>query len=163
ELFTLNIARLPTTSAVWSALLTGAEQLPPFFYVLTRGALSLFGEGNVALRLPSILGVWVMSLCLFRFVSKRSTSLYGLAAVLSVLTTGAYYYAFEARPYALVLGFSGLALICWQSLAEGKKRALSLVGFAFSLAAAVACHYYAVLVLIPFVCGEVARTWARRR
>jgi hypothetical protein len=163
ELFTLNIARLPTISDVWSALLTGAEQLPPFFYVLTRASLSLFGESNIALRLPSILGFWVMSLCLFWFVSKRSTSLYGLAAILFVLTTGAYYYAFEARPYALVLGFSGLALICWQSLAEGKRRALSLIGLALTLAAAVACHYYAVLVLIPFACGEAARTLARRR
>jgi hypothetical protein len=162
-LFTLNIARLPTMPDVWSALLTGAEQLPPFFYVLTRASLSLFGENNIALRLPSILGFWVMSLCLFWFVSKRSTSLYGLVAMLFVLTTGAYYYAFEARPYALVLGFSGLALLCWQSLADGSRRAPSLMGLALGLAAAVACHYYAVLVLIPFACGEAVRTWVRRR
>jgi hypothetical protein len=89
ELFTLNIARLPSLAEVWSALLTGAEQLPPFFYMLTRAVLSLLGESNLALRLPAILGFWVMGLCLFRFVSKRSTALYGLAAMLFPLTTGA--------------------------------------------------------------------------
>lgn len=163
ELFTLNIARLPALADVWLALQTGAEQLPPFFYVLTRVSLSLFGESNISLRLPAILGFWVMSLCLFRFVSRRSTALYGLLAILFVLTTGAYYYAFEARPYGLVLGFSGLALVCWQSLVEGKKRLPSLIGFALSLAAAISCHYYAVLVLLPFACGEVARTLWRKR
>jgi Dolichyl-phosphate-mannose-protein mannosyltransferase len=163
ELYTLNIARLPGLDEVWSALLTGAEQLPPFFYVLMRGSLAPLGESNLSLRLPAIIGVWVMGLCLFRFVSRRSTALYGLVAMLFPLTTGAYYYAFEARPYALVLGFSGLALVCWQSLTEGEGRALSLVGLALSLAAAISCHYYAILVLIPFICGETARMLSRRR
>jgi hypothetical protein len=31
ELFTFYISRLPTLSHVWSALLTGAEVIPPFF------------------------------------------------------------------------------------------------------------------------------------
>lgn len=163
ELFTLNIARLPSLGEVWAVLLTGAEQLPPFFYVITRVSLSLFGENPVALRLPAILGVWLMGLCLFAFVSKRSTALHGVTAMLIPLTTGAYYYAFEARPYGLVLGFSGLGLICWQSLADGKFRAILLTGFALSLAAAISCHYYAVLVLLPFAFGEVARSFARRR
>ncbi|MBK9313243.1 MAG: glycosyltransferase family 39 protein [Acidobacteria bacterium] len=163
ELFTLNIAMLPGFGEVWAALLTGAEQLPPFFYVITRVSLSLFGENNLALRLPAILGVWVMGLCLFAFVTKRSTALYGLTAMLFPLITGAYYYAFEARPYGLVLGFSGLGLICWQSWADGEKRALSLAGLTLSLAAAVSCHYYAVLILIPFACGQAARMLARRR
>lgn len=163
ELFTLNIARLPSLADVWSALATGAEQLPPFFYVLTRASLKLFGESNLSLRLPAILGFWLMNLCLFRFVSKRATALYGLVAMLFALTTGAYDYAFEARPYALVVGFSGLALVCWQSLAEEKARALPLLGLMLSLAAAIACHYYAVLLLIPFACGEAARTFSRKR
>jgi 4-amino-4-deoxy-L-arabinose transferase-like glycosyltransferase len=163
ELFTLNIARLPSLSEVWAALLTGGEQLPPLFYVLTRAARAVLGENSFALRLPALLGVWVMSVCLYCFVAKRATALYGLAAFLFPLTTGAYYYTFEARPYGLVLGFSGLALVCWQLRAEGERRVLPLVGLALSLAAAIACHYYAVLALIPFACGEAMRAWERRR
>lgn len=163
ELFTLNIARLPSLADVWAALLTGAEQLPPLFYVLTRASLSAFGENSLALRLPAIVGFWVMSLCLFAFVSKRAPALYGLVAMLFVWATGAYYYAFEARPYGLVLGFSGLALVCWQSLAEGNRRAMPLIGLALSLAAAISCHYYAALALLPFACGEAARAISGRR
>src|SRR5262245_6652550 len=121
ELFTLYISRLPSMGEVWSALLTGAEQLPPFFYVLTRASLSLFGESQLTLRLPAVVGVWVMGLCLYRFVSKRSTALYGLIAMLFALTTNACYYAFEARPYGLILGFSGIALLCWQSFLEERR------------------------------------------
>lgn len=163
ELYTLNIARLASLSEVWSALLTGAEQLPPFFYVLTRASIALFGENAFALRLPAMVGVWIMCLCLFHFVTIRSTALYGLVAMLFPLTTGAYYYAYEARPYGLVLGFSGLALICWQTLAENNHRLTMLVLFALSLAAAISCHYYAVLILIPFACGEIVRAIKMRR
>src|SRR5262249_2780883 len=141
-----------------------AEQMPPFFYVLTRASLSLFGESNFVLRLPAVVGVWAMGLCLYRFVSKRSTALYGLMAMFFALTTNACYYAFQARPYGLVLGFSGIALICWQSLAEEKEnRVLPLVGLWLSLAAAVACHYYSVLIPMAFALGEVARTLRRSK
>jgi hypothetical protein len=41
------------------------------------------------------------------------------------LITNAYPYAYEARPYGLLLGFCGLSLLCWQSAAEGQSRLLS--------------------------------------
>ena len=42
ELYTLYIVRLPGVSDVWAALSTGAEQIPPFFYVLTRASLAFY-------------------------------------------------------------------------------------------------------------------------
>jgi hypothetical protein len=164
ELFTLHTAKLPSMADVWAALMSGGEQSPPFFYVLTRASLSVFGDSSLALRLPAILGFWLMCVCLFAFVAKRSSVLHGTFAMLFVLTTGAYDYAFEARPYGLVLGFCGVALVCWQSLAQGaRRRAVPLIGLTASLGAANACHYYAVLALLPFACGEVARTASGRR
>ena len=65
ELYTLYIARLPSMTDVWDALSTGAEQLPPFFYVLTRASLALFGTNELSLRLPEVIGFWIMGLCLF--------------------------------------------------------------------------------------------------
>ena len=118
ELYTLYIARLPDFSDVWAALSTGAEQTPPFFYVVTRASLALFGPSELSLRLPAVVGFWVMALCLYRFVSNRDSALAGLVAMLFPLVTSAYYYASEARPYALVLGFSGVALLCWQAGAD---------------------------------------------
>src|SRR3972149_1994188 len=153
ELFTLYISRLPSVSDIWSALSTGADQTPPFFHIITRASFSLFGVNHVSIRLPEVLGFWVMSLCLFQFVSKRSSAIYGFVAMLFPLVTIAYSYAYEARPYGLVLAFSGLPLLCWQSAAEGRYRKLSLIGLALSLAAAVSSHYYAVLLFLPLAVG----------
>jgi hypothetical protein len=163
ELYTLYIARLHTMRDVWDALATGAEQLPPFFYVLTRASLALFGTNELSLRLPEMIGFWVMGLCLFRFVSKRTPGPYGSLAMLFPLVTGAYYYATEARPYGLVLGFSGLALLCWQAVADGHAGLLPLAGLAASLAAAVSCHYHAVFVVVPIALAEAVRSVIRRR
>jgi Dolichyl-phosphate-mannose-protein mannosyltransferase len=163
ELFTFYISRLPTLSEMWSAVVTGADQSAPFFFMITRASLWLFGENHLATRLPEVLGFWLMSLCLFRFVAKRSSALHGFTAMLFPLVTTAYNYAYEARPYGLVLGFSALSLLCWQSAADGRYRKLPLVGLALSSAAAVSNHYYAVLLLFPLALGEVVRSVSRRR
>jgi hypothetical protein len=163
ELLTLYISQLASVSDIWSALLTGADQSPPFFHLINRTSLSLFGVNHLSIRLPEVLGFWMMSLCLFVFVSKRSSALYGFAAMLFPLVTKSYYYAYEARPYGLVLGFSGLALLCWQSAAQGHYRKLSLIGLAVSSGAAVSSHYYAVLLFFAVAVGELVGSFSRRR
>src|SRR5262245_7481376 len=35
EFFTFYISRLPNVSELWSALMTGADQIPPLFYLIT--------------------------------------------------------------------------------------------------------------------------------
>ncbi len=163
ELFTLYISGLPTLSDIWAILATGVEQLPPTFHVLTRVVVQLFGEQHLTVRLPAILGVGVMGVCLFVVVARRTSTVYGLTAMLLPLVTQAYFYAYEARPYGLVLAFSAASLLCWQSAAEGHRRILSLVGLTATLAAALGSHYYAVLVFVPLAMGEIARSFGRRR
>jgi len=163
ELFTFYIARLPNFSDRWKALLTGAEQTPPLSYVVTRVFFGLFGVTNLAIRLPEIIGVWLMGLCLLVFVSKRTSFLYGFVAMLFPLVTVVFLYATEARAYALVLGFSAFALLCWQWAIEGRHRRLALVGLAASVAAALSSHYYAVLILFPLSLGELVRSIGRKR
>jgi len=163
ELFTFYISRRPTLSTVWSALLTGAEQLPPFFFVLTRAATGLLGSSPLSFRVPEVLGFWLMSLCLFCFVRVRSSSSCGLIAMTFPLVTAAFEYAYEARPYALVLGFCALALCCWQTAARDRFRSLSIPGLGFSIAAAISCHYYAVLGIGAILLGECVRTIGRKK
>lgn len=163
ELFTFYISRRPTLGAVWSALLTGAEQLPPFFFVLTRAATGLVDSSPAAFRVPEMLGFWVMSICLFWFVRVRSSVAWGLVAMTFPLVTAAFEYAYEARPYALVLGFCALALCCWQTAARGRLRSLSVPGLALSIAAAVSCHYYAVLGVGAILFGESVRAINRKK
>jgi hypothetical protein len=77
--------------------------------------------------------------------------------------TNAFKYVFFARAYALVLGFSAIALLCWQWATEGRCRVPALVGLCVSLAAAVSSHYYAVLSIFPLGLGEVVRSIRRKK
>jgi hypothetical protein len=163
ELYTLYISRLSSLSDIWSALLTGAEQLPPFFYMIRRPILTLFGVNELMIRLPEVIGFWIMCICLFQFVSRRAPAVYGFLAMLFPLVTEAYRYAYEARPYGLVLGLGGLALLCWQSATERGNRQFLLASLALSLAAAVSCHYYAVFIFLPLAFGEAVRSFSLRR
>jgi hypothetical protein len=168
ELYTYYIARLPHRDDIWRTLLTGGEQTPPVFHLTARLMLAAVDPHNqtlvhFAIRLPEIVGFWVACLCLYRFVAKRTTPIYGWIALLFPLVTGAYYYAFEARAYAVVLGFTGIALLCWQAVSENVPRRLALLGLTFSLSAAISYHYYAVLVVFALGIGEAARSVSRRR
>lgn len=163
ELFTYFIAQAPTLSGIWSALLTGADQNPFPFYVLTRWSLALFGVNEWALRLPEMIGVWVAGLCVFHIVARQTEGLYGFVAMVFLFVTGANFYSYEARPYGLVLSFSSLAWLFWQHATYGRFRKLSVLGFAASLAAAVCSHYYAIFVFVPLGLGEFVRSIVRRR
>ena len=48
ELFTVNIARLPSVGTIWSALGNGVDALPPTYYMLVRLSDSLFGPADFA-------------------------------------------------------------------------------------------------------------------
>lgn len=164
ELATIFICRLPNMAAVWAALIDhGADFNPPLFYFLTRASQSVFGEGLIGSRIPEMLGVWIFCLCLFQFVSSRSGSLAGFIAGIFPLLTEAKYYAYEARPHGIVLGFCGIAVVCWQLDVKGSRRWLSLTGFGLSLAAAFLTHFYAILLLFPFGVAEIYRFVKSRR
>lgn len=163
ELYTYYIAKLPTMAEVWQALLSGGEQTPPFFYILTRASISLFGLNSFALRLPEMIGFWIMCVCLFIIVARRTSNFYALLAAIFPLITFTYYYAYEARPYSLVLGFSTLAFLCWQSAITNRFRLLSIICLSISLAAALSSHYYGILAIFPLALGETVRTIVRRR
>jgi 4-amino-4-deoxy-L-arabinose transferase-like glycosyltransferase len=163
ELYTYYIAKLPTLRDVWSALQAGGEQTPPLFYVLTRVPLQLFGFSNISIRLPEMLGFSMLLVCLFVFVRQTASPLSALCAALFPLVTGAFPYAYEARPYALVLGFSALALVCWQRAALGRHRVMWLACLSISLALTATSHYYGAFTVVPLALGELVRSVERRR
>src|SRR5689334_7230154 len=122
ELFSVTLARLPDVRALWSALEQGVDFNPPLFYLLTRWSELALGESHIGARLPEILAVGILCVCVFAFVARRSSVLGGIVAMLFPLTTTAYWYASEARPHALVLGCCGVALVSWQRAAEQERR-----------------------------------------
>lgn len=163
ELFTFYMSRLPSTASIWAALRDGADLCPPLLFLATRTAQKLFGDGLIATRFPAMLGFLTMLLCMYRFVAVRCGTVYGFAAMLFTVLSGAYGYAYEARAYGMVLGFCGLSLIAWQAAADGRARRWTLPALFLSLTAALMTHCYAVLILIPFGVGELVRSWSRKR
>src|ERR1035437_4883499 len=122
-----------------------------------------FGAGEISARIPAIIGFWVFCLCLFRFTLRRAGIYYALAALLLPTVLETYYYSVEARAYGPELAFSGLALVAWQAATERSKRSLVLPGLAVSIAAALFCHYYAVLLYLPLAGGEAVRLYRTRK
>ena len=165
ELLTFHTARLPDFAALWLALSRAADIQPPLFYVTTAAAQKLFGSSEVATRLPALAGYLLMTVCLYLFVRRRTNVLFGCVAALFPAVTEAFRYSYEARPYGLLLGFSALALLCWQraiSAGTAGHRKFALAGLWLSVSLAVLFHYYAVLVLIPIAIGEAVRVLRRR-
>jgi hypothetical protein len=168
EINTVYIARLHDLGSIWSAA-THSDYTPPMVYLLTQLSQAVFGANELGTRIPQVVGFWVCCLCLYRFVSIRTNALAGFIALLWPLTTPGYWYAYEARPYGLVLGFFGLALISWQAatdqarINEKHRRWIPLAGLAVSISCAALCHCYTFLFFVPLGVGELARTFQRRR
>lgn len=162
ELFTVYLCRLPVRS-LWKALQAGIDANPPLFYLLTKMSNAVFGQGLIGTRMPAIVGFWIFCLCLFWFVNERVGPIAGFSAMVLPVFTGAYYYAYEARGEAIVLGFYGLALICWQMSLKEPTRKRWLLGFALILFAAFMTHCYAILIVVPFGIAEIVRSFPDRR
>lgn len=163
ELFTVELSDLPRFSLILDALSDGVDAQPPVLYIATRAARSAFGTSELATRAPALAGVALLAACLFWFVSRRTSPLWGAVTVLMMMASGAFPYAYEARPYGLYLGFSAMALLSWQVAVESRFRKLSIAGLWLSLTLAISSHYYAVLVLLPLLLGESVRTLRNRR
>ena len=164
EVFTVMAAAPHNVADSWRAA-GKLDAAPPLTHLLTHFAVNWFGQNEITARLPEMAGFWIFCLSLFWFVRHRLGIFYALAALLIPFSTEAYDYAFEARPYGLELGFCGLMLLCWQRAcgARGLHYAAACLGIALSLAGALMCQYYAVLLYLPLAGAEAFRAWKTRR
>lgn len=163
EFFTLHLSQIPGLGPLWAALRQGADFNPPFFYLLTKASRAFFGNGLVGTRMPEIFGFWLLCICLFVFVNRRAGAVAGSIAMLLPIVTGAFFYAYEARPYGLVVGFCGLAIVCWQRAcwrksSDVRNRGWWLAGLGLSLLSAFMTNCYALVILAPFALTEIWRT-----
>jgi hypothetical protein len=161
ELFTYYIAKAPTMALFWHEL--HFDLNPPLVYLAVRASLRLFGDSEYAARLPSILGFGICSLCLFLFVARRLQPRYGFVALLVFWSTPVLYYATEARPYGLLLGFFGLAMLAWQSAIRAGRSALSVVALAAAVFAMMTTHFFALFYIGPFCLAELIRQFRNRK
>ncbi len=161
ELLTLYVTSQPTIPDVLGAIREGVDSQPPLYDLLVRSLRPIIPNDALRVRLPSTVGFILMCMCVFLFVQRHLPAIYAVLAMLAAALT-TWTYAFEGRSYGMVLGCVGVALVSWQAAAEtGQRRAL--VALSLSLAAAIAFHYFAVLVLCALFAGESVRWWKSRK
>lgn len=137
---------------------------PFFFHGLTFVVLRLFGISPLALRLPSILGFLLMQISLFYFVRRIASERAAVFALAFPAFTGAYIFSGMVRPYGLLLGLFGLAMLSWQTAVRRQEhRSWALVVLALTIALAINTHYYGVLLLVPLCAAKLVRVCQRRR
>ena len=167
ETLTYHLASLPSHGALLGALEDAADAQPPASYVIASAAMRLMPNIESALRLPSILAFLGASLALVALLRPYVSGLAAYAGLVFFWLTWAYEFAYEARPYSLLLAACAVSLLAWRRAAQpdGTKsgRVLALTVLSASLAIAISSHYYALLVFVPPAAGELARTWQRRR
>ncbi len=155
ELFTIHIARLPDIKSIWTALGHGADSLPPTYYMVVRLFGDLFGNSEVAARLPSALALVAGLLLIFDCARRLTNGLHGLIALAVATCSFLPYYGYEARSYALYFMLSALALWVWFCTRDDKKS--SAIFFGVVLFLGVTMHYYFVLCLVPYAIWEILR------
>jgi hypothetical protein len=161
EIITTFAAKAPNAVDTWK--IAGQTDVnPPLPHLMIHFAMRWVTPIEIGARLPAIIGFWIFCLCMYRFTRVRVGIYYALAALLLPVVTDAYTYSAEARAYGPELAFCGLALVAWQAAAEDSRRIWALVGLAVSLAGATLCHYYAILLYVPLLAGELFR-WYRGR
>ena len=163
ELYTVWVSRAPTLERLWAALAAGADGNPPLYYLAVRACEAVLPAGSLPARLPAMIGLWMMGMCVYAFTLRRCATVYALLAMLFPFLTAAYEFGYYARPYGFLLGFGAFAMLCWQAACEGRARVWALGGLTLSLAAAVCSHFYAVALFVPIGAGETARAYRRRR
>jgi 4-amino-4-deoxy-L-arabinose transferase-like glycosyltransferase len=165
EYLVLHTALAGSPTAVWN-LMKGAPLSvdPPIYHFFVLFFVRIFGPTEFVTRLPSVLAYTLMSLLLYRFVRKYADVYTGLAVLALCFACGTFQYAYQARPYALVLAADTLALLCWSNIVDTQHtRKLALSGLFLGVAVAVGSHWFGGLVLVPLVFGEVVRSWQTRK
>jgi 4-amino-4-deoxy-L-arabinose transferase-like glycosyltransferase len=151
----------PSLSSTLSAVVHH-ENTPPLWYLLAWVDVRLFGDGALALRLPSALA-GIATVPLVWAVGKQLSG--GRAALIAAAIVAVnplfVWYSQEARAYGLFVFFAALAMLCFVRLLDapsGRRAAW----FALSGALALLTHYFAVFLLIPMVLLLLRERAARR-
>jgi 4-amino-4-deoxy-L-arabinose transferase-like glycosyltransferase len=162
ELYTYYIAKAPTLARFIDQV-THIDLQPPLQYVLSRASLRLLGDSDFATRVPSMIAFTVGSSCFYFFVRRRLGRFYALTAMLVFWLTPFLQYASEARPYALVIGFLGLAMLSWQMATDGSRRGLGLFGLAFGVCGMLVSQAFSPVLIAILGVAELVRSVDRRK
>jgi hypothetical protein len=162
EILATATARLPRDRDIVAAIWAGAEFSPPSFDLLLH-TLGLAAPGPVLPpRLPSLVAVWAAALVVAATLRPATGAPLAVLGFGLTLAGGLFYFAIQARPYALLALCMALALWLWLGQARhgfwGRPAALWAVA-----AVAISLHVYGVLVPVCIGTAELAYAVATRR
>lgn len=169
ELYTFYISQQPGVGAMWHAI-RSFDLNPPLSYLLTRLSFHIFGINTLATRLPEIISFLVFLLSIFFFARRRLGTLFGLFVTAALLQTDTFSFSVEARPYALMLAGTGVALLSWQTAVDAHRtgrrprawlRKLAVAGVFAAVITLVLGHLFGIAVLFVLALAELFR--ARQR
>ncbi len=161
ELFTWAVATRSSVAEVLAVLRQGWDLQPPFYFLLVRAGRAL-ADSELGIRLPSVVGLWLGSLCLYFHMRRLIPPVFAASALFLPWATMVAPLAVEARPYALLFCFASAALLCWsESLTTGSRWPLA--GLFLSLVAVSTVHYYGFTAFVALGAGEIVHSVLRRR
>ncbi|MGC2659827.1 MAG: glycosyltransferase family 39 protein [Bryobacteraceae bacterium] len=163
EICTVQISGLANLQHIWTALIHGADFNPPLIYLLTGLSQHVLGNTSLAARMPEIIAFWIFCLSAYVFTYRFAGASGALTAFLFPSITIAYWYSYEARPHALVLGFAGLAVLCWQRAQTSTHRPWWLIGLGLSLGLVLLSHAFGIVVFFPIAAAEIVDFCLTRR
>lgn len=163
EIGSMVVATRPSLREMFRAI--PADGNPPLFFLLARLFLALPIRPQIALCLPSILPTGVTAAMVYVFVRRNTRSLYAFLATTTFCASPfALFAPLEARPYALLLCFTSIAICCWQAAVHGPHKSLATAGVAVAMSAAIFSHQYGVIYVgLPLLAGETVRSWQDRK
>ena len=152
EILTLFISSQSNLTGMWNLLIHGVTSHPPTFYMIEHVMRGLGGNERITMRLVSIASFLCVMACMFIFTRKRVGDLIAVISTSALLLTLLYnFYAFEARPYQLMVACIAIALLSYE-------RANSWAGaviFIASLTLATSLNFYAGFAFLPFGLAEL--------
>lgn len=128
--------------------LSSSESAPPLYYILVWLWTKVLGTGAIGFRSFSAL-VGTLTVPVLYLAGRRVSPRGGLwAAALCAVNPAMYYYSQEARCYALLIFFSAVAFVLWQSCLE-RPTGRRLAAWAAASILAVLTHYFAAFLFVP--------------
>jgi hypothetical protein len=160
ELHGYYVLQLGSISQISQALIDGVDNSAPIYLIICHLLKPVLGSGAFDLRFPSAAGFCIACLCIYIFLTRRLSPIYGLLGVL--VLSGIAMYSIEGRPYGMAIGCVSTALVAWQSAAEQRARAVSVTALLLFLSLAISTHYWSIFVLPAIAVAEAVRWWKRR-
>ena len=113
EVLAIWTARLHSPAEIISAIWKGAEFSPPTYDLFLHVLFNTFGSDRLVTRLPSIIAVLVSATDPGVIVWRRLGAVSGALTFGLVLNSFLFDFAIQARPYAMLMAATSLALLVW--------------------------------------------------